>query len=258
MIALTNCIGKLYHLILAKRFTTYLTKNRYIDDKFQKAFLPGINGYNEHNIVLDELVKDAKHKKRTLHVTFVDLADAFGSVPHSLFAHSLKRNNFPPEIGLYVHNFYSNLQATVQTNSFKSNILTFKRGVFQGDLLSRIIFLLVFNPVLQFLQENSKFGYKIKEDEQFITLPYADDLCIITSDKTTQQRLMNKINEQIISMGMKIKPSKCRSFSLSSGKHSVIHFKFGGNSIPSISEEEKKFLGRVYSTKVYQKNALPY
>ena len=82
MIALTNCIGKLYHLILAKRFTTYLTKNKYIDDKLQKAFLPGINGCIEHNIVLDELVKDAKHKKRTLHVTFVDLADAFGSVPH--------------------------------------------------------------------------------------------------------------------------------------------------------------------------------
>ena len=146
---------------------------------------------------------------------------------------------------MYVHNFYSNLQATVHTSSFKSNIFTFKRGVFQGDPLSPIIFLLVFNPVLQFLQENSKFGYKIKEDEQFITLPYADDFCIITSDKRTQQRLMNKINEQIISMGMMIKPSKCRSFSLSSGKPSVIHFKFGENIIPSISEEEQKFLGRV-------------
>ena len=29
------------------------------------------------------------------------------------------------------------------------------------------------------------------------------------------------------------------------GKPSVIHFKFGENFIPSISEEEQKFLGRV-------------
>ena len=44
---------------------------------------------------------------------------------------------------------------------------------------------------------------------------------------------------------MKIKPSKCRSFSLSSGKPKVLQFKFDNDVIPSISEEEQKFLGRV-------------
>ena len=121
--------------------------------------------------MLDELVKDAKHKKRTLHITFIDLADAFGSVPHSLISHSLKRNNFPPEIVLYIHNFYSNLQATVHTSTFKSEIFSFKRGVFQGDPLSPIIFLTVFNPILQILQENSRFGYKLGEETRTQNVP---------------------------------------------------------------------------------------
>ena len=244
MIALTNCIGKIYHLILSRRFTDFLTANKYVDNTLQKAFLPGINGCIEHNIALDEIIKDAKIKKKTVHVTFVDLADAFGSVPHSLIIHSLRRNNFPPEIVHYVHNFYSNLQATVHTSSFKSEVFSFKRGVFQGDPLSPIIFLLAFNPILQFLQENSKFGYKIQE-ENFITLPYADDFCIISTDKRTHQRLMNQVSDKINSMGMKIKPTKCRSFSLSSGKPKIIQFNFENNVIPSISEEEQKFLGRV-------------
>ena len=51
--------------------------------------------------------------------------------------------------------------------------------------------------------------------------------------------------EEIESMGMKIKPSKCRSFSLSSGKPNIIQFNFENYNIPSISEEEQKFLGRV-------------
>ena len=87
-------------------------------------------------------------------------------------------------------------------------------------------------------------GYKIKENP-FITLPYADDFCIITTDKRTHQRLMNQVSDKINSLGMKIKPSKCRSFSLCSGKPSVVNFKFEDYSVPSISEEEQKFLGRV-------------
>ena len=180
MIALTNCAGKIFHLILSRRFTTYLTQHKLIDETMQKAFLPGINGCLEHNLVLDESVKDARNRKTTLHTTFFDLADAFGSVPHNTILHSLRRNHFPPEILQYVHYFYNNIQAKVVTKSFQSEIFSFKRGVFQGDPLSPIIFLLVFNPILQFLQENSNFGYKL-QDKSFITLPFADDFCLITT-----------------------------------------------------------------------------
>ena len=67
MIALSGCIGKTYHLILAERLTTYLTINKFVDPTLQKAFLPGINGTIEHNIVMEELIKDAKainHKEK--------------------------------------------------------------------------------------------------------------------------------------------------------------------------------------------------
>ena len=46
-------------------------------------------------------------------------------------------------------------------------------------------------------------------------------------------------------MGMKIKPSKCRSFSLKSGSPSIVHFNIEENVIPSIAEEEQTFLGRL-------------
>ena len=51
MIALSSTIGKLYHLILAKRLTGYLLSNKIIDPSIQKAFLPGISGCFEHNQV---------------------------------------------------------------------------------------------------------------------------------------------------------------------------------------------------------------
>ena len=71
MIALSGCIGKTYHLFLNDRLTTYLLCNKLIDPPMQKAFLPGINGCTEHNIVMDELIKYAKFKKNIFHVTFL-------------------------------------------------------------------------------------------------------------------------------------------------------------------------------------------
>jgi hypothetical protein len=46
-------------------------------------------------------------------------------------------------------------------------------------------------------------------------------------------------------MGMKIKPSKCRTYSLCSGRHTVVPFHIGGSPVASIRDEEQKFLGKV-------------
>ena len=87
MISLISSIAKTYHLLLAKRLTKFLTVNNYNDEK--KAFLPGINGTIEHNVVLEEIISQAKTNKKTVRVTFFDSADAFGSVPHPLIIQGL-------------------------------------------------------------------------------------------------------------------------------------------------------------------------
>ena len=101
-----------------------------------------------------------------------------------------------------------------------------------------------FNPILQELQRNSHKGYKLGET-LIVTLPYADDFCLISTHMGTHQNTIDKINSQISSMGMKLKPSKCRSFSLRSGKPEAIHFNIGESVIPSIRDEEQKFLGKL-------------
>ena len=74
MIALTSTLGKLYHQIKAERMTN-LT-NGYIDEATQKAFIKGVNGCIEHMQVLQEVINDAKQKKRTAHFSWYDLSDA--------------------------------------------------------------------------------------------------------------------------------------------------------------------------------------
>ena len=89
-IALSNTIVKTLHLILAKRVTTFLTQNKLVDPAVQKAFLPGISGCTEHNAVMEEVIKHIRNSRKTVHIAFFDLADAFGSVPHDLIHHTLE------------------------------------------------------------------------------------------------------------------------------------------------------------------------
>jgi hypothetical protein len=243
-IALSNTIGKTFHLIMSRRTTDYLISNKFVDPKVQKAFLPGISGCTEHVTVMSEIIQHIKHKKRTAHIAFFDLADAFGSVPHDTILHALKRNHFPQEVQEYFKTFYTNVRSRVITKSFKTDIFQFRKGVTQGDPMSPIIFILAFQPILDFLKSQEHLGVSVN-GENIITLPYADDFCVITSNMKTQQRLISEIHFRINCMGMRLKPSKCRTYSIKSGKPSIVDFNIGEHKIPSIAVEEQKFLGKV-------------
>ena len=158
---------------------------------------------------MEDINKDAKQKKRKAHVTFFDLEDAFGSVPHSLIDKTLEQNFIPENIRIYFHNLYTHAQTVTQSKPWKSDPFSFKRGVFQEKPIRPVIFLLlVFNPILQDLQNNSHTGYKLGHIS-YVTLSYADDFCLISKKKTTHQKIINKIHSYVCSMGMKLKPSKC-------------------------------------------------
>ena len=171
------------------------------------------------------------------------IADAFGSVPHDLIHHTLQRNQFPHEVQEYFKSLYNITQSKVMTKSFQLDPFSFKRGVTQGDPMSPIIFILTFQPILDFIIENEAYGV-MGNGERIITLLYADDLCLITHDMRSQQPLISQINSYIQSMGMELKPSKCRAFSIKSGKPAVVPFHFGKYEIPSIAGDEQKFLGK--------------
>ena len=204
---------------------------------------------------MNEVIKHAKHNKKTAHITFFDLEDAFGAVPHELIFHSLERNHFPQNLQTYFKHLYRNARSKVITSTFQSDVFSFKHGVFKGDPMSPIIFILTFNPVINFINNQKSIGYNLThllnsvpeniKEERIITLPYAYDFCIITTDMRKHQKLIHTINEYTQSMGMRLKPSKCRSFFIRSGRPTIINFFIGEYSISSIFHEEQKCLGKV-------------
>ena len=146
---------------MSKRTTDYLTANNLINPQIQKAFLPGVSGCMEHNTVMEEIIKDIKAKKRTVNIAFFDLEDAFGSVPHDLIFHTLERNHFPQSIQDYFKSLYGKTKSKVVTKNFQTNVFSFKKGVLQGDPMSPILFILTFQPIIDFIQMHSEKGVNL-------------------------------------------------------------------------------------------------
>jgi hypothetical protein len=89
-IAITSTIGKIFFSIVSDRLQLFMVRNNYISKSVQKGFLTGVSGCLEHSFALMEALKEAKSSHRQIVVTWLDLANAYGSVRHNLIQFALK------------------------------------------------------------------------------------------------------------------------------------------------------------------------
>ena len=64
-IALTSCVGKVFHQILSDRITKFLLGNGYLDSKTQKAFLSRISGCQDHREKIEDYLRFLTHAGAT-------------------------------------------------------------------------------------------------------------------------------------------------------------------------------------------------
>nr|XP_023657820.1 uncharacterized protein LOC111838758 [Paramormyrops kingsleyae] len=59
-ISLLSVEAKIFFSVLARRMTTYMTENGYVDTSIQKGGIPGFSGCLEHTAILSHLIQEAK------------------------------------------------------------------------------------------------------------------------------------------------------------------------------------------------------
>ena len=102
-----NTDGKVFLGVLAKRVLTFVTSNGYIDETVQKACIPGSPGCIEHAAMIWDEIHVAKREKKDLSVVWLDLANAFGSVPHRFLDYTIKHFWIPDVVRLLMMSHYN-------------------------------------------------------------------------------------------------------------------------------------------------------
>lgn len=92
--------GKIYFSIVSRQLTEFLLKNNYIDTSMQKGGTPGMP--------VTQLIREAD-----LVVLWLDLANAYGSIPHKLVETTLNRYHVPSKIKDLLLDYYNNFRLKV-------------------------------------------------------------------------------------------------------------------------------------------------
>ncbi|XP_063691505.1 uncharacterized protein LOC134823837 [Bolinopsis microptera] len=208
---MTNTSGKVAMGMLADKMLDYMTTNKYIDTSVQKGFLRKMPGCIEHTQALMEELRDAKSKRRQVYAVWVDLMNAYGRVPHELIVFALRHYKFPEEVVQYIVKYYDELVVRVKTKKWKSEWFYYLIGLFQGDPLSVVLFLIAFNLLLDLLQVDRTLGYKPSfSSEPTTNRAFADDLTLLSDRLDKMKRLVGQMEEFLAwTRTMRAKPSKC-------------------------------------------------
>jgi hypothetical protein len=216
-ITMTATMGKIFLSVISERMQRFFIKNMYIPRKVQKGFLAGIAGCVEHSFMLFEAMKEAKEEQRQIVVSWIDLANAYGSVRHNLVQFAMDWYHVPKRIQALVFNYYEKLMAKVVTKEWTSDFFLFDIGLFQGCVLSSILFLCVFQLLLDFLQPlREKHGVKFKAaSNKLLAEAYADDLALATKNAQGNQTCCDATDKWLRwTVTMRAKPRKCISFGM--------------------------------------------
>jgi hypothetical protein len=193
-IALTPCISKLLSGILKERWLRHMRANNYLNSDLQKAFLPTIPGVTEHQAKLAAVIKTARQKKRSLAIAWLDIANAYGSVHHSLIQFSLAHYHAPPEFCRLLHSWYTGLSATISSSEWSTAPVPLRIGVYQGDPLSVAIFLTVMNTLSDTLCSRKDLGFPLPSSPAPVNhILYDDDVCIVSNTPAGCQHQLDMV-----------------------------------------------------------------
>ena len=88
-IAFTPCLEELFTSLLRNHWLGYRVANKYLDSPLQKVFLPTVTVCMEHHLKLSSILVEAHSNHKSVAVCWLDLANAYSGVYHSLIDFSL-------------------------------------------------------------------------------------------------------------------------------------------------------------------------
>ena len=246
-ISLLNVEGKLHFGLIAMKLTNFTLANKYIDASIQKGGIPGVSGCMEHTAILTQLIGEAKRKKKSLVVTWLDIANAYGSMPHKLIEIALRRSHVPQSIRKVISSYYSDVKIRFTTENFTTEWQQVEKGIITGCTLSVVLFSLTMTMLVLSVKNETKGPKTVSGQQQENTRLFMDDVTTTTETITQTNHLLSELGDKLSWARLEVKSGKCRSLVIEQGEISRRTVSINQKEITSLVEKPVKYLGKEYN-----------
>jgi len=255
-IALLNSAYKIFTSCLTNQLLYWIGDENLLHRNQKSIAL--YEGCVEHNFALNMTIERHYREKLSTHIVFLDIANAFPSIPIETILGILHRHNTSNQNLEIINQLYQNCDTTICLKDMNVGPLKVKKGVRQGCPLSMLLFNIAINQVLLAVDPSQNTNTPA---QAFKILAYADDLAIMGTDINQLQNDVDKATKAIEWCGMKVKPTKCAQLTMSPA---IRHGKTANNQpfkniiinnhpIPVVEGEQKfKYLGILRGKDIHQ------
>ena len=202
------------------------------------------------------LLQEVKRRNKNLAMAWIDYRKAYDLVPHSWILECLENLGVNEEIRRIVKESMKSWKVELTYGNDVLGEVKIERGIFQGDSLSPLLFVIILIPLTHILRKASP-GYEFASSKEKIDhLLFMDDLKLYSKTEKTLDSLIQTVRIFSNDIKMEFGIEKCAKLVLKRGK--VIKsegIKFSDNrKMRSLDEnEEYKYLGILQADQIKQK-----
>ena len=217
-----TCLTTTYKIltsIITERTYVFLEENSILPQE-QKGCKRNSYGCKDQLLINKMILENCKKKSKNLSTAWIDYKKAFDSVPHDWILKALNIYKISPIISNFLKtsmdNWKTRLLLSHSEGMSKSDYIKIKRGIFQGDSLSPLLFCLSLIPLSNELN-NTGHGYKIFNCV-INHLFYMDDLKLFAKNDRDLEGLLCTVKQFSDDIGMEFGLNKCAKATFVRGK----------------------------------------
>ena len=229
-LACLDAVYRIFTKILNDRLMAWMKEGKLLHP-YQKA-IGNKDGCHDNNFIVRALMESSRWNGTELHLCFMDLADAFGSIPFELIWFCLNKAGLHQETISLIKEMYTGCTTQYKCQNIITGPINLLKGVKQGCALSMSLFCLCINVILCAMNEAD--GSIVLADQKVNTLAYADDLVVAADSHIRLERFVNKVVNLATRMRLTFRPSKCGYYSSELFSPNI---RIYNNHLPRVTEE---------------------
>ena len=201
--------------VIAEPIYAHLDQEKLLPEE-QKRYRKGSRGNNDLLYVDRAVIKEDKSRNKNLTMAWIDYKKAYDMVPHSWIIECLDLLGVAENIKSLLVNSMEKWKVMLCSQNSELGEVETKRGIFQGDSLSPLVFVLALIPLCLTLRK-TKAAYEFSESKEKINhLSFMDDLKLHSrSEKGLDSLVQTVFSEDI---GMEFGIEKCAMLVMEIGK----------------------------------------